>query len=321
VLQHAPYSFRTLTGPSGAIAYLRANFFTNAGQNQALSYSLLVGGSNRTLTGIILHCLPGLYGPGTDIHSRGILFVNDAFRASPVGDISPHDFRLAPHVTGDITAISPTSPITALNPLANMGIDRGLFGARYQSIVMQNGRILADRRDPNQQLTFPGLPITTTTNPKDDLQVSGQGRNTQSTWRVPDRHRQRMRRHRRLPAAGRADFDVWPLGPVPRCRHDLLHDRHLGLWRCTASVPCRLSGPLPLWSGTSWLGLRYNCQDRSPLGNLQTLLSVIGEGTQAATGGAHVRPYVYDGPRRSIQSAPLTIPTPTLERLFAPAGR
>src|SRR5690606_26358618 len=54
-LQHAPYPFRTLTGPQGALAYVKREFAT---------YTTL---PQKTLTPavthVVIHCMPGLYGP------------------------------------------------------------------------------------------------------------------------------------------------------------------------------------------------------------------------------------------------------------------
>lgn len=64
-LQHAPCSFRTLTGGAsgnGAIEYVRQVFDlgpTGAG----LPFTVTVGDEVRSVEAVIIHCLPGLYGP------------------------------------------------------------------------------------------------------------------------------------------------------------------------------------------------------------------------------------------------------------------
>jgi hypothetical protein len=54
-LQHAPYPFRTLSGTQGALSYLDAVF-------PILPWSTSQG---RTVSHVVIHCLPGLYGPTT----------------------------------------------------------------------------------------------------------------------------------------------------------------------------------------------------------------------------------------------------------------
>lgn len=59
-LQHAPYSFRTITGPNGAMAYLDAVFpAPPTGNNWTNSVT------GKRAEWIVIHCLPGLYGPLT----------------------------------------------------------------------------------------------------------------------------------------------------------------------------------------------------------------------------------------------------------------
>src|SRR5690606_37566773 len=60
-LQHAPFAFKTLTGPSGALAW--------AGTIPWLGvpWEHPDPGERRWVKWIVIHCLPGLYGPGTDI--------------------------------------------------------------------------------------------------------------------------------------------------------------------------------------------------------------------------------------------------------------
>jgi hypothetical protein len=54
-LQHAPYPFRTLSGSQGALAYIDAVM-------PILPWSLE---QDRTVTHVVIHCLPGMYGPTT----------------------------------------------------------------------------------------------------------------------------------------------------------------------------------------------------------------------------------------------------------------
>lgn len=56
VLQHAPFPFRTLTGPQGAIAY--ANLFLTP-----LYQVTPIPGYTATIRYVVIQCLPGLYGP------------------------------------------------------------------------------------------------------------------------------------------------------------------------------------------------------------------------------------------------------------------
>jgi hypothetical protein len=51
-LQHAPYSFQTLSGPLGALAYVDSAFPT-----------LPLDIHGKRVTHVVIHCLPGLYGP------------------------------------------------------------------------------------------------------------------------------------------------------------------------------------------------------------------------------------------------------------------
>ncbi len=83
--------------------------------------------------------------PFTTPNARGTLYVNDLFRNSPEGDITPHDFRLAPNVTED-----PESAPSALNPLVNQGL--WMYDTPSPAvidIVMANGVTLTRK---------PGLP-------------------------------------------------------------------------------------------------------------------------------------------------------------------
>ena len=67
-LQHAPYSFRTLSGTKGVGAYLRAITFlvgqpwdANLIPFRTLPWSTLPAGGS--VDAVVIHCLPGIYGP------------------------------------------------------------------------------------------------------------------------------------------------------------------------------------------------------------------------------------------------------------------
>ena len=78
VLQHAPYSFRTLSGSTGALEYVNRVF----DPDPLLNGSFVLPWTNATVTGqggtrpgngniathVIVHCLPGLYGPRYSQH-------------------------------------------------------------------------------------------------------------------------------------------------------------------------------------------------------------------------------------------------------------
>lgn len=73
-VQHAPYSFRTLTGPLGAIAY--ANSFGHLGTPTGWTNP----NTGNTVHWIVIHCLPGLYGPGTDVDPNvGLRYNNESW--------------------------------------------------------------------------------------------------------------------------------------------------------------------------------------------------------------------------------------------------
>jgi hypothetical protein len=57
-LQHAPYSFKTVNGPNGVLNYLRARFYVGGA-----SLPWANPDNGRQIARIIVHCLPGLYGP------------------------------------------------------------------------------------------------------------------------------------------------------------------------------------------------------------------------------------------------------------------
>lgn len=80
---------------------------------------------------------------GSATAPRGILYVADAFRASGVGDISPHDFRLSPHVATDPGTIDQGSPISAINPMVSRGLDLGDSTVRFLSFTMANGNVIS----------------------------------------------------------------------------------------------------------------------------------------------------------------------------------
>jgi hypothetical protein len=61
VLQHAPYAFKTLTNSTGALAYIYSNF--NFGLSGQAGLPWLNGTTGCQVTHIVIHCLPGLYGP------------------------------------------------------------------------------------------------------------------------------------------------------------------------------------------------------------------------------------------------------------------
>lgn len=76
---------------------------------------------------------------------RGILFVNDALTWAGFMPGSPHDLRLAPHVATDPRTITPSTPITQLNPLVNVGIALGDTVPILASITFANGFVVADK--------------------------------------------------------------------------------------------------------------------------------------------------------------------------------
>jgi len=59
VLQHAPYHFKTLTGTNGAIAWIESVLMAG---NLPLPWPH-PGSPARSVDWILVHCLPGLYGP------------------------------------------------------------------------------------------------------------------------------------------------------------------------------------------------------------------------------------------------------------------
>ena len=56
-LTHAPYSFLTLTGPSGALAWINTAF------PGGLPWQMTSGGVDYVVEKVVFHCLPGLCGP------------------------------------------------------------------------------------------------------------------------------------------------------------------------------------------------------------------------------------------------------------------
>ncbi|MBK8976356.1 MAG: hypothetical protein IPM29_10540 [Planctomycetes bacterium] len=117
------------------------------------------GGTNYSAVQPRVDLRPVVGAPGDTQTPRGILFVNDALRASGAGDLSPHDFRLAPHVVQDPRTITAQNPILALDPLVSMGIDFGptsLTG--YTNITMVNGEVLTHP---------PGIDLTVVNQPQD----------------------------------------------------------------------------------------------------------------------------------------------------------
>ncbi len=56
-LNHAPYSFLTLTGPNGALAYVNTAF------PGGLPWQRTIGGIPYSVEKVVFHCMPGLYGP------------------------------------------------------------------------------------------------------------------------------------------------------------------------------------------------------------------------------------------------------------------
>ena len=58
LLQHAPFHFKTLTGTNGALAWIDSLLLAG---NQVLPWTNPAGG--RSVDWIVVHCLPGLYGP------------------------------------------------------------------------------------------------------------------------------------------------------------------------------------------------------------------------------------------------------------------
>jgi hypothetical protein len=76
---------------------------------------------------------------------RGILYVRDALAAMGAPLLSPHDLRLAPHVATDPRTITPTTPITQLNPLVNAGIALGDTVPVLVAITFANGFVVNDK--------------------------------------------------------------------------------------------------------------------------------------------------------------------------------
>jgi hypothetical protein len=69
VLQHAPYAFRTLTGGNGAIAYAQ-RFLPNPTStppqvfwSNTFTFDAPYGITTFYIRQVVIHCLPGLYGP------------------------------------------------------------------------------------------------------------------------------------------------------------------------------------------------------------------------------------------------------------------
>jgi len=60
-LQHAPFSFRTLTGAQGVLAYLNAINSRFATGPQGLPW--FISNNAGTINWVVVHCLPGIYGP------------------------------------------------------------------------------------------------------------------------------------------------------------------------------------------------------------------------------------------------------------------
>lgn len=82
VLQHAPYSFRTLTGPQGVGAYLdvvSAQYGSSVGGQHHPPWTISVGGEPKSAEWIVIHCAPGMYAPvlgGSPIDARNGLVFN-----------------------------------------------------------------------------------------------------------------------------------------------------------------------------------------------------------------------------------------------------
>ena len=79
LLQHAPYHFRTLTGENGALAYINSLFPSFPWRNET---------SDADVTHVVIHCLPGVYGPRgisgqSDIDARcGLPFNGEVWPAT-----------------------------------------------------------------------------------------------------------------------------------------------------------------------------------------------------------------------------------------------
>ena len=65
LLQHAPYAFKTLTGTQGAMAYIRQlTTQYGSGNPRQLPWSITIkAGVVKTVRQVVVHCLPGVYGP------------------------------------------------------------------------------------------------------------------------------------------------------------------------------------------------------------------------------------------------------------------
>lgn len=71
-LQHAPFSFRTLSGNKGAIEYVQRVFSTAAtATTPAITQLPWTHPSGRVVTHVVIHCLPGLYGPRNPLLAAG----------------------------------------------------------------------------------------------------------------------------------------------------------------------------------------------------------------------------------------------------------
>ncbi|MCA8975987.1 MAG: hypothetical protein KDC98_14790 [Planctomycetes bacterium] len=100
-LQHAPYSFRTLTGLHGAIEYVCTLFDDPARVNPpAPLLPWLNPQTGMTVTHVVIHCLPGLYGPRNPLLPHGTPDV-DAVTGLPWnGEVFPVELGGRPNGLG-----------------------------------------------------------------------------------------------------------------------------------------------------------------------------------------------------------------------------
>jgi len=90
LLQHAPYSFKTLTGAKGAIKYVGMLFPLNQGPPW-LRVNTCVGDDQKQVQWIVIHCLPGLYGPTEDENGQPLTVLDPESGLPYNGETFPVD--------------------------------------------------------------------------------------------------------------------------------------------------------------------------------------------------------------------------------------
>jgi hypothetical protein len=96
-LQHAPYPFRTLTGSNGVLAYIDALFddLSVAGPGDPV-LPWQNPDNNRTVTHVVVHCLPGLYGPRLDDLAADELDIDPTSGLAWNGEVFPVELGEGP---------------------------------------------------------------------------------------------------------------------------------------------------------------------------------------------------------------------------------